>query len=206
VAVAVVLLGMTRYSEFASGPAAEAPVAYALQQAAAHPVFQFVIIGGALVGMVSSLLVFQYGQVRIWFAMSRDGLLPRLFSAVHPRFRTPHWSTWIAGAAVGLPAGLVDIGDAADLANIGTLFAFILVSLGVLVLRRTQPDRPRSLRVPWVPLFPLISVGLCAGLMTGLTVITWIRFVVWLAIGLAIYGGFSRRHSEFWRGQTRRPG
>jgi APA family basic amino acid/polyamine antiporter len=104
-----------------------------------------------------------------------------------------------------LPAGLVDIGDAADLANIGTLFAFILVSLGVLVLRRTQPDRPRSLRVPWVPLFPLISVGMCAGLMTGLTVITWIRFVAWLAIGLVIYVGFSRRHSEFWKGRTQRP-
>ena len=203
VAVALVLLGMTRYSTFASGPAADAPVAYALREAAARPVFQIVIIGGALIGMVSSLLVFQYGQVRIWFAMSRDGLLPKLFSAVHSRFRTPHWSTWIAGAAVGLPAGVIDIGDAADLANIGTLFAFILVSLGVIVLRRTQPDRPRGLRVPFVPLFPIISVALCAGLMTGLTVITWIRFVVWLVIGLVIYASFSRRHSEFWTGRAR---
>jgi APA family basic amino acid/polyamine antiporter len=129
--------------------------------------------------------------------MSRDGLLPRIFSAVHKKYKTPHWSTWIAGFAVGIPAGLVDIGDAADLSNIGTLFAFVLVSLGVIFLRRTQPDRPRAFRVPLVPWFPLIAVILCGGLMTGLTVITWIRFFVWLAIGLFIYILYSRRHSEF---------
>jgi APA family basic amino acid/polyamine antiporter len=147
--------------------------------------------------MISSLLVFQYGQARIWYAMSRDGLLPKLFSAVHPRFKTPYWSTWIACFAVGIPAGVVDIGDAADLSNIGTLFAFTLVSLGVIFLRRRQPDRPRSFRVPFVPWFPLISVFLCVGLMTGLTVITWIRFVVWLGLGLLIYVFYSRHHSEF---------
>ena len=90
------------------------------------------IVIGALTGMISSLLVFQYGQARIWFAMSRDGLLPKLFSGPS-QFNTPHWSTWIAGFAVGIPAGFVDIGDAADLSNIGTLFAFVLVSLGVIV-------------------------------------------------------------------------
>jgi len=147
--------------------------------------------------MISSLLVFQYGQTRIWFAMSRDGLLPKVFSAVHPRFKTPHWSTWIAGAAVGLPAGLVDIGEAADLSNIGTLFAFVLVSLGVIFLRKTQPDRPRAFRVPMVPWFPIISVVLCVSLMAGLLVITWIRFFVWLAIGLVIYFLYSRHRSEF---------
>ena len=93
----------------------------------------------------------------------------------------------------------MDIGDAADLSNIGTLFAFVLVSLGVILLRRKQPDRPRAFRVPLVPWFPLISVVLCGGLMTGLTLITWVRFVVWLAIGLAIYFLYSRRHSEFAR-------
>jgi amino acid transporter len=177
--------------------AAEAPVAYALATLGTNKVFQAIIIIGALTGMLSSLLVFQYGQTRIWFAMSRDGLLPGIFSAVHRKFKTPHWSTWIAGFAVGIPAGLVDIGDAADLSNIGTLFAFVLVSLGVIMLRRTQPERPRGFRVPLVPLFPLISVVLCGGLMTGLTVITWIRFFVWLGIGLAIYFAYSRRHSEF---------
>ena len=197
VGVALVLLGMMRYTNFVSGVAAEAPVAYALQQLGAHPVYFYAIVTGAVMGHVSSLLVFQYGQTRIWFAMSRDGLLPKVFSAVHRRFKTPHWSTWIAGAVVGIPAGVVDLGDAADLSNIGTLFAFVLVSLGVIFLRRTQPERPRAFRVPLVPWFPLISVVLCAGLMTGLTVITWIRFFVWLVLGLGIYFGYSRRHSEF---------
>jgi len=197
VGVAVVLLGMMKYTTFAEGAAAEAPVAYALKQLGARPIFQTAIIIGALMGMLSSLLCFQYGQTRIWFAMSRDGLLPGIFSTVHARFKTPHWSTWIAGFAVGLPAAFVDIGDAADLSNIGTLFAFVLVSMGVIFLRRTQPDRPRGFRVPLVPLFPLISVVLCGGLMTGLTVITWVRFFVWLGLGLLVYFLYSRRHSEF---------
>jgi basic amino acid/polyamine antiporter, APA family len=197
IGVAVVLLGMMKYTTFVSGEAAEAPVAYALKQLGAHPFFRSVIVVGALTGMISSLLVFQYGQARIWYAMSRDGLLPKLFSAVHPKFKTPHWSTWIACFAVGIPAGMVDIGDAADLSNIGTLFAFALVSMGVIILRRKQPDRPRVFKVPFVPWFPLISVILCGGLMTGLTVITWIRFVVWLGIGLCIYIFYSRHHSEF---------
>ena len=199
VGVAVVLLGMMKYTTFASGAAAAAPVAYALKALGARPFFQAIIVLGALMGMISSILVFQYGQARIWYAMSRDGLLPKLFSAVHPKFKTPHWSTWIACFAVGIPAGLVDIGDAADLSNIGTLFAFVLVSLGVVFLRRKQPDRARGFRVPLVPWFPLLSVVLCGGLMCGLMVITWVRFVVWLLIGLVIYFSFSRRHSEFAR-------
>src|ERR1700681_3031887 len=197
VGVAVVLLGMMKYTTFVSGRAAEAPVAYAMEYLGVHPFFRSIIVVGALMGMISSLLVFQYGQARIWYAMSRDGLLPKLFSAVHPKYKTPYWSTWIACFAVGIPAGLVDIGDAADLSNIGTLFAFVLVSLGVIFLRRRQPDRPRAFRVPFVPWFPLISVVLCGGLMTGLTVITWIRFVVWRAIGLCIYVFYSPSHSEF---------
>jgi APA family basic amino acid/polyamine antiporter len=197
IGVAIVLLGMMKYTTFVSGPAADAPVAYALQQLGAHRVFRSIIILGALMGMISSLLVFQYGQARIWYAMSRDGLLPKLFSAVHPKFKTPHWSTWIACFAVGIPAGMVDIGDAADLSNIGTLFAFVLVSLGVILLRRRQPDRKRAFRVPFVPWFPLISILLCGGLMTGLTVITWLRFVIWLTLGLLIYIFYSRHHSEF---------
>jgi APA family basic amino acid/polyamine antiporter len=188
---------MMKYSVFGEGAAAEAPVAYALQQLGARPIWRAVIIIGALMGMLSSLLVFQYGQTRIWFAMSRDRLLPSFFSSVHSKFKTPHWSTWVAGLAVGIPSGLVDIGDAADLSNIGTLFAFVLVSLGVIFLRRTQPDRPRGFKVPWVPLFPIISILLCGGLMTGLTVITWLRFFVWLGLGLLIYFGYSRRRSEF---------
>ena len=197
VAVAIVLLGMMKYTTFVSGPAADAPVAYALRILHANHWVYFMVVIGALMGMLSSLLVFQYGQTRIWFAMSRDGLLPPLFSAVHPRYKTPYWSSWIACFAVALPAGLIDIGTAADLSNIGTLFAFVLVSLGVIALRRAQPDRPRGFRVPLVPWFPLLSVAFCLVLMLGLTVETWIRFVVWLLIGMLIYWTYSRRHSEF---------
>jgi APA family basic amino acid/polyamine antiporter len=198
IGVAIVLLGMMPYNTFGmAGEASDAPVIYALKQLGANRFFQTVIIVGALMGMISSLLVFQYGQTRIWFAMSRDGLLPKFFSTLHPLFKTPHWSTWIAGFLVGIPAGIVDIGEAADLSNIGTLFAFVLVSLGVIFLRKNQPNRPRAFRVPFVPLFPIISVLLCVGLMAGLLVVTWLRFFGWLAIGLVIYFLYSRRHSEF---------
>jgi APA family basic amino acid/polyamine antiporter len=197
VGVAVVLLGMMKYTTFISGPAADAPVAYALRTLAANRWVQFVVVVGALMGMLSSLLVFQYGQTRIWFAMSRDRLLPGIFSKVHPRYKTPHWSSWIAGLAVGLPAGMVDIGSAADLSNIGTLFAFVLVALGVLMLRKRQPERPRGFRVPFVPLFPILAIVFCGGLMFALPVITWLRFLVWLAIGLVIYALYGRRRSEF---------
>jgi APA family basic amino acid/polyamine antiporter len=200
VGVSIVLLGMMKYTSFVSGPAADAPVAYALQHLGASAWSQSVIVVGALMGMISSILVFQYGQARIWYAMSRDGLFPRFFSAVHPKFKTPYWSTWVAGLAVGVPAGIFAISDATDLSNIGTLFAFVLVSFGVIVLRRTQPLRPRAFRVPLVPWFPLISIVLCGGLMTGLTVITWIRFILWLVIGMLIYFFYSRHRSEFAKG------
>ena len=195
IGVSVVLLGMMRYQTFVSGPAMDAPVAYALQHLGASRTSQAIIVVGALMGMISSLLVYQYGQARIWYAMSRDGLFPKIFSRVHARYKTPHISTWIAGFAVGLPAGIFAVSDAADLSNIGTLFAFVLVSLGVILLRKKQPERPRAFRVPFVPWFPLISVVLCGGLMTGLTVITWIRFLVWLVIGLVIYFVYSRHRS-----------
>ncbi len=197
VGVSLVLLGMMRYTTFVSGAANEAPVAYALQMLGASRWSRSIIVIGALTGMISSLLVFQYGQARIWYAMSRDGLFPKFFSKIHPRFKTPHWSTWVAGFAVGIPGGIMATADAADLSNIGTLFAFTLVSLGVIILRRTQPDRRRVFRVPLVPWFPLISIVLCGGLMTGLTVITWGRFVGWLVLGLLIYYFYGRHRSEF---------
>jgi APA family basic amino acid/polyamine antiporter len=124
-------------------------------------------------------------------------LLPKIFSKVHRKFRTPHVSTWTAGLFVAIPAGIFNIGTLADLSNIGTLFAFLLVSLGVLVLRRAQPDRRRSFKVPWVPLIPIASMACCLVLMASLPVETWLRFLVWLAIGLVIYFTYSRRHSEF---------
>ena len=116
--------------------------------------------------MISSLLVYQYGQARIWFAMSRDGCCQAVF-AVHERFRTPHISTWIAGFVVGIPAGIWDIDTFAELSNIGTLFAFIVVSAGVIILRKQQPDRKRSFRCPWVPWLPGFSIVCLRGVDDG---------------------------------------
>jgi APA family basic amino acid/polyamine antiporter len=192
VSVAVVLTGIQYWPTLRNA----APVANALQAIGLHRVQRWVTVG-ALTGMLSSLLVFQLGQARVWFAMSRDGLLPRVFSKVHRRFRTPHVSTWAAGFFVAIPAGIFDIGTLADLSNIGTLFAFMLVSLGVIVLRRSQPERPRKFRTPWVPVVPILSILSCLVLMASLPLETWARFVVWLIIGLVIYFSYSKRHSEF---------
>jgi len=191
VAVAVVLTGITNYQTLDNA----APVVNALKALGYDDIRRWVGVG-AIIGMVSSLLVFQYGQARIWFAMSRDGLLPRLFSKVHPVHRTPHVSTWVAGLAVGIPAGIWDVGTFADLSNIGTLFAFVLVSTGVIVLRRRQPERRRSFRVPFVPWLPLFSIGCCLVLMLSLPLETWIRFTVWLALGLVIYFLFGKKRSQ----------
>ena len=191
VGVAIVLTGIQKYSIF-KGDAA--PVATALHNIGLDKL-QVIVTMGALMGMISSLLVYQLGQARIWFAMSRDGLLP-WFSRVHPKYRTPHVATWVAGFVVGIPAGIFDIGTFADLSSIGTLFAFLLVSLAVLVLRKTQPDRPRGFRVPFVPLLPVLSVLSCLVLMTSLTVENWVRFFVWLAVGLVIYFSYSRHRSS----------
>jgi APA family basic amino acid/polyamine antiporter len=191
ISVALVLTGIANYKSLNNA----APVANALKALGYNGIRSWVSVG-AIVGMLSSLLVFQYGQARIWFAMSRDGLLPAAFSKVHPAHKTPHISTWIAGFAVGIPAGIWDIGTFADLANIGTLFAFIVVSAGVIVLRRTQPDRPRGFRVPGVPFLPALSIFFCLIFMMGLPLETWLRFFVWLVLGLVIYFLFGRKHSE----------
>ena len=189
--VALVLTGIANWRTLDNA----APVANALKALGMNRV-RLMVTAGALLGMLSSLLVFQYGQARIWFAMSRDRLLPGVFSRVHPRFKTPHISTWVAGFAVGIPAGIWDIGTFAELSNIGTLFAFILVSAGVIVLRRKQPERKRGFRVPFVPLFPMISIVCCLVLMLSLPLETWVRFFVWLVVGLVIYFGYSRKRVD----------
>ncbi len=188
--VALVLTGIVNWRTLTG----DAPVADALK-ALNMTKLGAVVSVGALLGMISSLLVYQYGQARVWFAMSRDRLLPDVFSKVHKKHQTPHVSTWVAGFVVAVPSGLFTVAFFANLANIGTLFAFVLVSLGVIVLRHKEPDRHRAFRVPGAPFTPLLSVLCCALLMLGLPLETWVRFVFWLAVGLVIYFLYSRKRS-----------
>jgi APA family basic amino acid/polyamine antiporter len=190
VLMAAVITGMRNYTTYLGDPAA---VATAF---ADRPWATALISAGALAGITSVLLVFQLGQPRIFMAMARDGLLPQYFAKIHPRFRTPHVTTIWTGVAVGGVAMLTDIGSLADLTNIGTLFAFVLVCIGVMILRRTEALRPRPFRVPLNPWFPILGVLFCFILMMSLPLETWVRFFVWLIIGLAIYFLYSVRHSR----------
>src|SRR6266700_406092 len=194
VLMAAVLTGMRKYTIY-FGDSAAVATAFA-----GKPWAQALISAGALAGLTSVLLVFQLGQPRIFMAMARDGLLPQYFARVHPRFRTPYITTIWTGVAVGAVAMLTDIGSLADLTNIGTLFAFILVCLGVIILRRKETNRPRPFRVPLVPWFPLLGVFLCVVLMLSLPLETWGRFFIWLIIGLSIYFLYSVRHSKLRHG------
>jgi APA family basic amino acid/polyamine antiporter len=199
VLMSTVLTGMKKYTIYAGDSAAVATAFGGTRWA------QALVSAGALAGMTSVLLVFQLGQPRIFMAMARDGLLPAYFSRIHPRFRTPHITTIWTGIVVGVVAMVSDIGSLADLTNIGTLFAFILVCLGVIILRRTDPARPRPFRVPAVPLFPIMGVIFCVALMLSLPVLTWVRFFVWLAIGLVIYFLYGVRHSHLRHGVDEGP-
>src|SRR5438552_11129868 len=194
VLMAGVITGMRTYTSYLGDPAA---VATAFSD---RPWATALISAGALAGITSVLLVFQLGQPRIFMAMARDGLLPEYFAKIHSRFRTPHVTTIWTGIAVGGVAMLTDIGSLSDLTNIGTLFAFALVCLGVIVLRRKDRNRPRPFRVPMVPTFPLLGVLFCGALMLSLPILTWIRFFVWLVLGLLIYFLYSVRHSRLRQG------
>jgi APA family basic amino acid/polyamine antiporter len=181
------------------------PMITALAQANGPPALinasRFIVALGAVVAMGSVLLVFQLGQPRIFFSMARDGLLPPVFSKVHPRFKTPYVGTILTGLFVATFAAFANIAEVVDLTNIGTLFAFVLVSVGVIVLRKQEPDRHRPFRVPGVPFTPLISVVACAYLMFQLPAITWKRFGLWLLAGLVIYFAYSMRHSRIGKRQ-----
>lgn len=155
-----------------------------------------IVAFGAVIATTAVLLVFQLGQPRIFFAMSRDGLLPQWFARVHPRYRTPHVTTILTGVVVAAFAAFMDIGEAAELTNIGTLFAFVLVCAGIIILRRRDPHLHRPFRCPWVPVVPLLGIVTCIYLMISLPGVTWVRFIVWLALGLLIYFVYSRRRSK----------
>ncbi|MFI5207193.1 MAG: amino acid permease [Gemmatimonadales bacterium] len=151
---------------------------------------------GAVAAMTSVLLVFQLGQPRIFMSMARDGLLPPWAARLHPKYRTPHITTVLTGVFVGVSAAFAPIGWVLELTNIGTLFAFVLVALGIIILRRTDPDRPRPFKTPLVPLLPLLSVAFCIYLMVELPLLTWLRFGLWMAIGAVIYFMYGVRHSR----------
>jgi len=191
IGVVVVLTGLVRWDTLVDDAA---PVVNTLKKLHISNL-RLVVLIGALMGMISSLLVFQIGQARVWFAMSRDGLFPKVFSHIHRKYLTPDFSTWVAGFAVGVPAGLLDIGTLGDLANIGTLFAFALVAAGVLILRYREPDRPRAFRAPGGPIAPILTIATCLLLMAGLPIMNWLRFFGWLLIGLVIYYFYGRKHS-----------
>jgi len=194
--VALVLTGIIPVMNYANDQAfLSAPIAFALN--VLHQEWASGIISiGAVMGITSVLLVMMMGQPRIFFAMSRDRLFPENISKVHPRFRTPYRTTIITGVVVGFVALLIPIGTAAELANIGTLFAFAIVSASVLVLRRTNPDIKRSFRVPFIYVLSPLGVLSSLYLMYSLPVLTWIRFLAWLDIGLLIYYFYSRTHSR----------
>jgi APA family basic amino acid/polyamine antiporter len=200
--VSIVLTGMVNWHSVAGDGA---PLVNALKRVSllpgAHRLHwvRLAVLLGALTGMISSILVGQYGQARIWYAMSRDKLLPTAFSNVHPRFRTPAFATWVAGILVAIPSGLFDVGTLAEMSNIGTLFAFVLVSIGVIVLRYKDPARHRGFRVPFGPVIPALSILFCILLMAGLPERTWWRFFGWLVIGLFVYFFYSRKRSEFYQ-------
>jgi APA family basic amino acid/polyamine antiporter len=191
IAVTAVLTGMVSYKQLNVA----SPVSHALiligQNTAAS-----VIAVGALCGLTTVLIVLLFGQSRIFFSMARDGLLPGFFSRIHPKFRTPYLSTILVGIVVALVAGLTPIDIVAELTNVGTLAAFILVSAAVLVLRRTQPDLRRTFRVPLVPLLPILSIIASLILFVSLPIITIVRFFIWLILGLSIYFLYSRHASN----------
>lgn len=171
------------------------PVAFALSYVNQDWVAGFISLG-AIVGITTVLLVMMYGQARMFFAMSRDGLLPELFSHVHPRTQVPQKSTLVVAALVATLGGLLPLSSLAQLTNIGTLFAFILVSVGLVVLRRTHPRLPRAFRVPFVPLVPLLSVLFCGYLVFNLPTLTKIGFLGWLSVGAIVYFLYGRKHSR----------
>lgn len=190
IAVAVVLMGIVSYKQLNVPD----PLAVGID-ATGLTWLSPIIKVSALFGLFSTMLVQLLGQSRIFFSMSRDGLLPKMFSRVHPRFRTPHLSTMITGSVMALAAGLLPLTTLGQLVSMGTLLAFVLVCIGIIILRRTAPELQRPFRTPWVPLVPILGALSCLVQMIALPLSTWLRLVVWLALGLVLYFSYGARHS-----------
>jgi APA family basic amino acid/polyamine antiporter len=202
VVVALVFTGILPYDVLVKKLATEQaePLTMALEYANIDrwgDILVGIVAFGSVVAHTAVLLVFQLGQPRIFFSMARDGLLPASFAKVHPKYRTPYVTTVATGLIVGVIGMFTTIDEMVDLTNIGTLFAFALVCAGVLILRKREPNRPRGFRTPWVPFVPLAGIVSCIYLMLGLPWVTWIRFGLWLLVGLVIYFIYGQRRSRF---------
>ena len=191
IGVALVLTGMVPWNHLGVADPLAAAFTYVGADVSAG-----IVAFGAVVSMSAVLLVFQYGQPRIFFSMSRDGLLPPYFAQVHPRYRTPHVTTLWTGVIVAAISAVANINEIVELTNIGTLFAFILVCAGVIILRQRDPGRPRAFRTPLVPLIPILGIASCLYLMAGLPRVTWYRFGIWLLVGMAVYFAYGYRKSR----------
>jgi len=197
IVMALVMTGMAPYTELD----VPHPVDVAVSKAGPALSWLAMIVDiGAIAGLGSVVLVMLMAQPRIFYTMARDGLMPPAFGRVHPRFRTPHVSTIITGSVAALIAGLFPIDLLGHLVSIGTLFAFVIVCGGVLILRRTDPDAPRAFRTPWTPVVPILGIATCGYLMVSLGGSTWLRLAIWMGIGLAIYFLYGKKHSRLAKG------
>ncbi|MCT7356438.1 amino acid permease [Streptomyces sp. 15-116A] len=194
VAACLVLTGMQNYTEIDP----ESGFSSAFESVGLSGLADVIAVG-AIIGILTVMFTFMLGVTRVWFAMSRDGLLPRWFAKTHPTRHVPTRVTWIVGVASALIAGFLPIGEAAELTNIGILLAFVVVCTAVIVLRYRRPELPRSFRTPWMPVVPAVGVVFSIWLITFLQWQTWARFAVWFALGLVIYFGYSYRRSELAR-------
>ena len=200
VIVGIVATGLVPYQQLRAAD----PLARALE-VAGLPIASWFVAFGAVVSLTAVLLVFQYGQPRIFFAMARDGLLPRFASKIHPKYRTPHITTVITGVVVAIGSLVLDENEIYDLTNIGTLFAFAIVCIGVLVLRVTEPDRPRPFRVRGIWGVGILGAAACVYIMKGLPVRAWERFGIWMAVGIILYFAYGYRNSRLRRGAPSSP-
>ncbi|MEE8868084.1 MAG: amino acid permease [Acidipropionibacterium acidipropionici] len=195
IAISLVLIGMVPYNQL--DPSASLAKAFTT---VGKPWMAIIISAGAVAGLTTVVLTMMIGATRVIFAMSRDGLLPEGLSHVHPKTRTPYRITLIIMLADGLLAALVPPGILDEMVNIGTLLAFVMVSIGIIVLRRKRPDLPRAFRVPWVPVIPIVSAIICLYLMLNLSIETWMRFLIWMVIGIVVYFTYSKNHSRLAHG------
>jgi APA family basic amino acid/polyamine antiporter len=193
-----VLTGLVNYKDLNVA----APLAVAVDRMP-YPVVGKLMKIGSLLGLTSVMLVMLLGQSRVFFSMSRDGLLPPAFSKVHSKFRTPYLSNVILMIFVCVFSGFAPIAVVGQMTSIGTLFAFVIVCAGIVIMRKTQPDLPRPFKTPFVPVVPILGVLVNLALMSGLGLSNWLRLVIWLIIGLCIFAGYGRRHSRLTNGDLR---